>query len=213
MDQASDAAHKYEKHAGCLLYYDIEIRKAVPDKKFPAEPGIEYCAGWTDHANMGVACICAYDVGEGRYRVWTDGTFEDFIELAQRRRVVGFNSVRFDDVVCGLEGIPVTTTWDLLREMWKAEGLNPDSYGGGHSGFSLNATAKANGLPEKTWHGAVAGAGWQMGQYGRVIDYCLFDVHLLRDLTEMAIMSDGHLAHPRRPGDVIVVDTDAIRLF
>ena len=34
------------------LIYDLEIVKAIPDRNKPNEPGIEYCAGWDDHANM-----------------------------------------------------------------------------------------------------------------------------------------------------------------
>lgn len=38
------------------LIYDIEIVKGIPDKKKTMLEGIEYCAGWEDHANMGISC-------------------------------------------------------------------------------------------------------------------------------------------------------------
>ena len=47
-----------------MLICDIEIVNAIPDRNKPNEPGIEYCAGWNDHANMGVSVIGAYDAVE-----------------------------------------------------------------------------------------------------------------------------------------------------
>ena len=187
------------QHDGALLYYDIEIAKAIPDKKTPIEPGIEYCAGWGDHANMGIACICAYDAGEGRNRVFTFSTFGQFVELASRRRVVGFNSLRFDDIVCGFNNLLLVTTYDLLREMWRAAGLNPDKCGGDKKGYGLDATAKANGLTGKTGYGGTDPIDWQRGMYGSVIDYCLDDVRLLRRLVEGVYMRNGQINHPKGP--------------
>ena len=51
-----------------LVVYDIEIQKGILGKKEKPVPGIEYCNGWNDHANMGISVICAYDYEEDRYR-------------------------------------------------------------------------------------------------------------------------------------------------
>src|SRR3990167_9078166 len=34
------------------LIYDLEIKRAIPDKHGASIPGIKYCAGWHDHAAM-----------------------------------------------------------------------------------------------------------------------------------------------------------------
>ena len=167
-----------------MLIYDIEIVKAIPDRNKPSEPGIEYCAGWDDHANMGVSVIGAYDFVEDRYRVFTEGTFGDFAALAEERILIGFNSVHFDDRVLAANGINVTTEWDLLQELWVSAGLGRQFQYPSHAGFSLDATAKANGLGSKTGWGGSAPIDWQRGEYGRVIDYCLQDVRLTWQLVK-----------------------------
>ncbi len=53
-----------------MLIYDVEIAKAVQGKGETRIDGVQYCKGWTDYAGMGVACVCAYDVNEARYRVF-----------------------------------------------------------------------------------------------------------------------------------------------
>jgi hypothetical protein len=60
-----------------VLIYDIEIEKGIPDKKNPREPDIAYCAGWDDHANMGISVIGAYDSQTG-YRVFLKDNFDEF---------------------------------------------------------------------------------------------------------------------------------------
>ena len=168
------------------LVYDIEIVKAIPPKDGPLLTGIEYCAGWDDHANMGVACIGAYDFRDDRYRVFTFGNFKEFERLAKERLVVGFNSVAFDDVVCGHAGIEVTTDYDLLQEIWVAAGLVRQFLYPSHIGYGLDAMAAANGFQCKTGHGALAPVDWQRGYHGKVIDYCLQDVKLTWQLVRLA---------------------------
>ena len=181
-----------------ILVYDVEIVKAIPDRYRPPEPGIEYCRGWDDKGNMGVSVVGAYDAVTDRYRVFTAEGLEEFAVLASRRTVVGFNSLRFDDELLCLNGVRVRTDWDLLQEMWAADGLGPDYASYTHRGYGLDVLAVANGFEGKTGHGSTAPVEWQRGHYGRVIDYCLNDVRLTWKLTQRVI-EQGHLWHPKRP--------------
>ena len=165
-----------------LLVYDLEIVKAIPPRVGELEEGIEYCAGWDDHANMGVSVIGAYDFETERTRVFLADNFDEFETLAAERTVAGFNSVKFDDAVCAAAGLKVRTEYDLLVELWRAVGLGPTFRPATHGGYGLDATAQANGLPGKTGHGALAPVLWQRGEYGSVIDYCLEDVRLTEQL-------------------------------
>ena len=192
-----------------MLIYDIEILKAIPPRSGELEEGIEYCAGWDDKENMGVACIGAYDVVQGRYRVFTQGNFSEFIDLAAKRFVVGFNSIAFDDVICRHEGIPATTRWDLLQETWVAAGLDRTFSYPSHIGFGLDALAKANGLSGKTGWGGSAPVDWQRGYYGRTIDYCLEDVRQTCLLVNEA-MCTGYLADPRNPGQDLTLNVEPL---
>ncbi len=185
------------------LVYDIEIVKAIPDRHNPPIAGIEYCRDWTDVASMGIACICAYDYVEERYRVFGEGNWQDFLLLTQKRApLVGFNNINFDNQVLAatltdrlkneVSGlfepfVPEQLCYDLLREIWLANGLGPVFVPATHGGYGLDAVASANGLGRKTGNGALAPVWWQQGQYGRVIDYCLQDINLTRKLFDLAV--------------------------
>jgi hypothetical protein len=159
------------------LIYDLEIIKAVHDRKAAREPGIDYCAGWEDHANMGVSVIGCWDIQEQRMRVFCADNF------------VGFNSIPFDNAVLRTIGIdlPEPKCYDLLREIWAAEGLGPKFVYPTHAGYGLDAVCKANGFGGKTGYGGTAPVLWQQGKIGAVIDYCLQDINLTRTVFKEAI--------------------------
>lgn len=188
-----------------MLVYDIEIVKGILGKNEERLPGIEYCAGWGDHANMGVSVICAYDYDTDRYRVFCADNIVDFVELARSSRpLVGFNSLSFDDRVLAANGNTVTTEYDLLVELWRAAGLSPTWGGMSHAGFPLDKVAKANGLTGKTGSGALAPVLWQRGQYGQVIDYCLEDVRLTKKVLDR-VLRCGSLNDPRDPSKMLTI--------
>ena len=166
------------------IVYDIEIIKAIPNKGEPLIEGIEYCKGWHDHAGMGVSVIGVYDFVEDRYRVFCKGNFVEFFGLTVNRKyLVSFNGVGFDNKVLNNQWtgfnekwqMPVDGQYDLLQEIWSA-------YGQRFKGSGLDAMCSANGLGGKTGHGSLAPVMWQRGQMGAVIDYCLQDVKLTKEL-------------------------------
>lgn len=183
------------------LIYDIEIIKAVPDKKMPKIEGLEYCAGWHDHANMGISVIGAYDYAENRYRVFCKDNFDEFAKLlAVRRPLVTFNGLNFDnrviDAVMKIGYEPDEGDYDILVEMWRAAGLGPQFKFPTHVGFSLDAVCKVNFGTEKSGSGGKAPIDWQAGRIGTVIDYCLNDVKLTKQLYDIILMT-GLLLDPR----------------
>jgi hypothetical protein len=107
-----------------MLIYDIEIKKAIPDKgKRPVE-SVEYCGGWNDHENMGVSTVCAYDYEEDRYRVFCEDNLEEFSALVDAHDViVSFNGIGFDNPVLSY----VLTTPDIATTII-LERLNEKSY-------------------------------------------------------------------------------------
>ena len=172
-----------------VLVYDIEIVKAIPDKRQPKIQGIEYCEGWGDLKGMGVSVICAYDYAEDRTRVFCKDNFDEFFILAKSSTVlVGFNNTAFDNgVLDHIAEMPpgLTRYYDILRELWVASGLSPNFGGGSHTGFGLDDTSCANGLvPHWSGHRSLAAIQWQRGEVGTVIDYCLNDVLLTKQLLD-----------------------------
>ena len=188
-----------------MLIYDIEIIKAVPPRNGEREPGVEYCGGFDDHENCGISVICAYDYTSGRYRVFMQDNFAEFVRLAAGAdAVIGFNSLSFDDGVCAANGLAVKTTYDLLVELWRSVGLGPKFVYPTHAGFSLDATAKGNGLGGKTGHGALAPIQWQRGEIGQVVDYCLEDIRQTKALIDKVLRS-GRLKDPRFPDQMLIL--------
>jgi hypothetical protein len=163
------------------IIYDCEIIRCIP----PAvKPDLEYCRGWSDHANMGISVIAVYDYLSKNYRVFLEDNFGEFADLAgSRDEVIGFNSLAFDDKLCAAHGIEVKTTYDLLCEVRAASGQPREYvYGRTRRGYSLEALARANLGTGKSGSGALAPELWQRGQRGAVISYCLGDVALTKRL-------------------------------
>jgi len=189
------------------IVYDIEIVKGILGKNEVPVPGIDYCAGWHDHANMGISVIGVYDFVEDRFRVFCKDNFAEFFTLcASRTTLISFNGVGFDNKVIrciahdhaqlfGL-GDSFVMQYDVLREIWLCMRLNPDKfYWKTHGGVGLDAMCEANGLGGKTGNGALAPVHWQQGKIGSVIDYCLQDVKLTRDL--FLLSQRGNIKNPK----------------
>jgi hypothetical protein len=207
------------------LVYDIEILRAIPPRDGSRLDGIEYCEGFHDHANAGVAVMCCMEVGRPwEYRVFlgtapvgdswgevwrayparvirnllgvSGAQAQDYMD--QFDALVSFNGVGFDNQVLAYAGVnvPRAKCYDLLREVWRGMGLDPNVYHRDtHGGVGLGKMAEANlrGMT-KTGNGAMAPVWWQRGEYVKVIEYCLMDCYLTARLMEL--VENGGLRLP-----------------
>lgn len=182
------------------VFYDLEILKAIPDRSGQRLSGIEYCRDWDDHASMGVSVLCAYDLANELPLVYCADNLSAFLGLALRADwLIGFNNRRFDNRVLACNGIevPDDKTIDLLAEIWKANGLDPDVFDPAtHGGVGLDAVCVANFGSGKTGNGALAPVWWQRGEIGKVISYCLSDVQLAFRLWRK-IINTGEIINPK----------------
>jgi hypothetical protein len=177
-----------------MLIYDIEIKKAIPDKIKPNIRGVEYCEGWHDHANMGLTVIGVYDYESEQYRVFGEDNLEEAHRLfAARKIIVGFNNIAFDNKVLAYYGFNETKltrkSYDILREIRIGNGLTAERLEKEKKDttYSLNSLAKVNFFLEKSGTGALAPINWQQKKYATVIDYCLNDVFLTKRLLDQII--------------------------
>ena len=175
-----------------IIIYDCEIVKAIPNRDGSKLEGIEYCAGWRDFANMGVSVTGVYDYVEGRYRVFCEDNRAEFEKLiAERDLFVGFNSIPFDNALLAASPFwpvpPASQCYDLLREIWAAADLGPKFDFMTHGGYGLDAVCLKNFGTRKSGDGALAPMLWQQGKIGAVIDYCLNDIFLTKQLFDAAI--------------------------
>lgn len=182
------------------LIYDIEIEKAICGKNEERLAGYDYCDGWQDHANMGISVIGAYDYAEDRYRVFCKDNMHEFAEAVEKTDLlVGFNNIAFDNAViraCWEPLVKMPENWadksyDLLVEIWRCVGLGPAFVYPTHMGFGLDAMCEKNFGTKKSGHGAKAPIYWQRGAIGNVIDYCLNDVRLTKQLFDAVLRGDA----------------------
>lgn len=189
------------------IIYDLEILLAVPPRRVGDAPvvlesGIEYCAGWHDHAHMGITVLGCYDYLEDRYRVFCDDNKDEFKLLVANRvpLCVGFNNIPFDNQVLvhtpGWHSPNDTMCYDLLRQTWEAAGLRPTFASATHGGFGLDAMCETNFGTKKSGNGALAPVDWQQGRTGKVIDYCLNDVRLTKQLFD-AVLAGAWIKNPK----------------
>lgn len=191
-----------------MLIYDLEIYSAIPNPKEEPLSDIVYCKGWHDHAGMGITVIGAYDYETDRYHVFCKDNFSGFLDLlATHPCVVGFNNIGFDNkvILAQVEGSVRenlgkylnVASYDILVEIWRSLGLDPFKFWyGTHGGYGLDAMCEANFGTKKTGNGALAPVDWQRGNIGTVIDYCLNDVKLTKQLLD-TILRVGILKSPK----------------
>ncbi len=197
-----------------LLIYDCEIIKLIPDKYKPNNPNYSYCQGWSDFNNMGISVIGTWSnfhlinigvknflipIPWGKYEVFINpnslipafvgkNRVENFVTFYKlfilSDRLIGFNSVAFDDSLCKANGMTaIKTDFDLLREVRIASNQPPDFVRGKtRGGYNLQNLALKNLGKGKTGRGELAPKLWQEGRKQEVIDYCLNDVKLLKQL-------------------------------
>lgn len=162
------------------IVLDVEIQKCIEEL-----PG-----GWSDTHLMGVAVAVVYEFRSDRFRIYGH---DDIDRLRQRLlaadRISGFNIWRFDYPV--IFGLPSRSrveelrgkTNDILLRIWRSLGLDTESFGPQHKGWSLSNVVGGTFGTDKIANGADAPLWFQAGQIARVANYCADDVALERDLT------------------------------
>lgn len=161
------------------IVVDVEIQKTIDEV-----PG-----GWNATDQLGVACAVIYEYQTDRFRIYGPDDVQGLRErLIKATRISGFNIYKFDyNVIFGHPGnwrktelLPKTN--DVLRRIWESKGLDGDVFTGAHKGWSLdNVTLGTLGVG-KIGNGAEAPIWYQNGELHRVINYCVDDVTLERDL-------------------------------
>jgi hypothetical protein len=189
------------------LIYDCEIIRCIPSKVKFSE--FEYCKGWDDFPNMGISVIgikindkppfalINHESMETRNIFESGGSksisnFQEIIDNSDA--IIGFNSRNFDDNLCRANGINIRTSYDLLEKIRKvAYGSTKwENQPKGYS-YSLDAITAANGF-KKSGSGSLAPQWWQLGEYQKVINYCLNDVQITYEILQLGL--NGNLIDP-----------------
>lgn len=192
-----------------MFIYDCEIVKAISSKNEEMLQGIEYCKGWQDHENMGLSVVCGYDYNTMRFRVFMKDNFGELQMIFEHQNgpFVGFNNIGFDNKLLRANGIEINDSkcYDILKEIWVANGLGPEFEYPSHIGYGLDAVLNVNfpGI-KKSGHGALAPVQWQRKQYAQVVDYCLEDIRLTKKVLDK-ILTSGKLVDPVSKEKILII--------
>ena len=166
---------------------DVEIAKTVDE-----------VGGWDNTKDMGIGYAVIYEYPSDRFKIYGPSDADRTRmqqRLLQADRITGFNIWSFDfPVIWGMtkqewkEAVAVQNmlrpkTDDILRRIYQARGVDPDNWQYmTHAGWSLDDVAPATIDFKKIAHGAQAPIWFQAGEHAKVIEYCIDDVAIERDL-------------------------------
>lgn len=163
-----------------VLYFDLETQKSAED-----------VGGWSNSHKMKLAVGVVWDSRENRHFTYLE---QDAVKLAEKLRtadlVVGFNVIGFDYAVlqpyspCDLQEIP---TFDMLVYVHKKLGHR----------LSLNGIAQATLNAKKSADGLISLQWYKEGKMDKIIEYCIQDVEITRDVFLHGV-EKGHLLYDSR---------------
>lgn len=172
-----------------ILIFDIEIAKPI-----------EAVGGW-EGAKKGLAGISSavvWDSDTQRYHLYDANTLDELVaHLNSGDLIVGWNSRDFD-IPCieGVTGQKITAWgYDMLQEIWAAIGRF-------YKGYKLGDVCYRTLGLEKSGNGESAPHLAATGQWAKLFDYNLNDVHLTKSLYN----------HVVNEGFIIDVDGEPLHL-
>lgn len=128
-----------------------------------------------------IYCVCIYDSETDKYQSFTKEQLKDLWPILEKADLlIGYNSDSFD--------IPILNRYysgdltkigslDLLSEIKNSLGYR----------IKLDSVAEATLNRKKTAHGGLAMEWWKQGKYQEVINYCLEDVRITKDIYDYAV--------------------------
>lgn len=142
---------------------------------------------------IGMSCAVVYECEEDNYLIYGDR--EDELEklklrLMKASRITSWGGWKFDlPVIWGLQAphkvIQLYKTNDDLRQrVYESQGLDPEDYQPNlHGEWSLDTVVQSTlRCKGKTGKGSDAPQLYKSNQWGKLLDYCMHDVKLTRDL-------------------------------
>lgn len=153
-----------------ILCWDLEIHDAISDK----------LGGWdaARRGDCGISALVISDSDTHRYHIYDKHMLDEAVDhLNSADLLVGYNTIGFDsEVVFGVTGRYITVPqYDILAEVWKSTGKR-------FKGFKLDDVAGATLNLHKNSDGEFATVLVRKKHWGKLFDYCLNDVHLVREL-------------------------------
>src|SRR4051812_19431514 len=147
-----------------FLILDIETQRLVQE-----------VGGWDHVDKLGVSVACAYDSKTDQFIAFKENGLKSLIDLCEQRLVIGYNIRGFDLPVLVPYGLEISRL-DTFDIMYDLEALTRQRY------LKLEAVARGTLGTGKSADGLMAVEWWKKGEIQKIIDYCLQDVRVTRDV-------------------------------
>ena len=146
------------------LVVDVETQRLVQE-----------VGGWDHVAKLGVSVACAYDSKTDEFYSYREHELSKLFELCRERLVIGYNIRGFDLAVLEPYGLDPRNL-DVFDIMYDIQTLT------GRPFLKLDSIAKGTLGEVKSADGLLAVEWWKSGQIQKIIDYCMQDVKVTRDI-------------------------------
>jgi DEAD/DEAH box helicase domain-containing protein len=147
-----------------FLVIDVETKQLVQD-----------VGGWDNIDKLGISVACAYDSKTDQFLSFRENELKSLIDLCEERLVIGYNIRGFDLPVMVPYGLEIQRL-DVFDIMYDLQTLTRQQF------LKLEAVARGTLGAGKSADGLLAVEWWKSGQIQKIIDYCLQDVKVTRDV-------------------------------
>jgi DEAD/DEAH box helicase domain-containing protein len=147
-----------------FLVIDIETQNLVQD-----------VGGWDHIDKLKISVACAYDSKTDQFLAFRENELKNLNELCEERLVIGYNIRGFDLPVMAAYGLDLKRL-DVFDIMYDLETLTRQRF------LKLEAVARGTLGAGKSADGLMAVEWWKKGEIQKIIDYCMQDVKVTRDV-------------------------------
>lgn len=147
-----------------FLVIDIETQNLVQD-----------VGGWDHVDKLKISVACAYDSKTDQFLSFKENELKSLIDLCEERLVIGYNIRGFDLLVMAAYGLDLKRL-DVFDIMYDLETLTRQRF------LKLEAVARGTLGAGKSADGLMAVEWWKKGEIQKIIEYCLQDVKVTRDV-------------------------------
>ena len=157
-------ASLFQNHKDFLIV-DIETKTLV-----------DAVGGWKNFKQLEVSVACAYDSRTDQFLTYRENELAGLVELCKDRLVIGYNVLGFDLPVLEKYGLPPASELDVFDIMIDFQNVS------GWKFVKLEKIATATLGVGKSADGLMAVEWWKTGEVDKIIEYCLQDVKVTRDV-------------------------------
>jgi DEAD/DEAH box helicase domain-containing protein len=137
---------------------------------------VDAVGGWKNFKQLEVSVACAYDSRTEKFLTYRESELSQLAELCKDRLVIGYNVIGFDIPVLEKYGVLPAAELDVFDIMIDFHNVS------GWKFVKLEKIAKATLGTGKSADGIMAVEWWKSGEVDKIIEYCLKDVEVTRDI-------------------------------